>query len=65
MNTLRLLGTGLLKKERKRRSSNPSEEKKLNAKKNAQHFKRAVSVELFLREILGTRLLQREKNSNI
>ncbi|MBC7714632.1 MAG: hypothetical protein H7177_14900 [Rhizobacter sp.] len=57
MNTLKLLGPGLLKKEKKVNSNT----KIFRTKKNAQRLKRAASVELFLREILGTRLIQMEK----
>ena len=61
MNTLTLLGTGLLKKDKKIKGQMSSEEKLSRAKENARRLKRSASVELFLREILGTHLIQIEK----
>lgn len=57
MIALKLLGTGLLKKEKKQKTFL----KVSKGEKNAQRAKRAASVESFLREILGTRLIQIEK----
>ena len=57
MNALSLLGTGLLKKDKKTKA----EMKLSKAEKNLRRAKRAASVEIFLREILGTHLIQIEK----
>ena len=57
MNMLKLLGTGLIKKEKKKKS----EVKHSGEKKCTRRTKRAASVEMFLREILGTHLIQIEK----
>lgn len=57
MNALTLLGTGLLKKEKKVKAGI----KLSRTEKNARRAKRAASVEMFLREILGTHLIQIEK----
>jgi hypothetical protein len=57
MNALTLLGTGLIKKEKK-----PKVGVKLTkSQKCAREIKRAASVETFLREVLGTHLIQMEK----
>lgn len=57
MNALTLLGTGLIKKEKKQKVS----AKLSKTQKSTREVKRAASVENFLREILGTRLIQMEK----
>lgn len=57
MNTIAgMLGNGLLKKEKKTKT-----ESRTKSDKNSRRTKRDVSVEMFLREILGTRLIQIEK----
>ncbi len=57
MNTIAfMLGNGLLKKEKK-----SSEQVKTKVEKTPRRSKKDVSVEAFLREILGTHLIQLEK----
>ena len=54
MNSLKfMLGTGLLKKEKK--------PKELMKTKSQKEVRRSKAVEIFLREILGTHLIQIEK----
>lgn len=54
MNALKLLGTGLLKKEKKSKKISVTETK-------LQQIRKRHSVHMFLREILGTGLIKREK----
>ncbi|AUN99156.1 hypothetical protein DOM21_05200 [Bacteriovorax stolpii] len=57
MNTIAvMLGTGLIKKEKKMKISTKSKRER-----TSRRSRRDVSVEMFLREILGTRLIQLEK----
>lgn len=57
MNTIAvMLGTGLIKKEKKIKIST-----KNKSERTSRRSRRDVSVEMFLREILGTRLIQLEK----
>lgn len=57
MNTIvGMLGNGLLKKEKKMKASS-----KTRTEKNPRRSRKDLSVELFLREILGTHLIQLEK----
>lgn len=57
MNTIAvMLGTGLIKKGRKIKTST-----KNKSEKTSRRSRRDVSVEMFLREILGTSLIQLEK----
>lgn len=57
MNPLTLLGTGLIKNEKKQKVN----VKLTKSQKVARDVKRATSVEIFLREVLGTHLIQIEK----
>ncbi len=57
MHPLRLLGTGLLKKEK----YSKTDKVKSVREKSMRSAKKAASVEIFLREILGTRLIQIDK----
>lgn len=57
MNTIAvMLGTGLLKKEKKVKTDT-----RTKSEKTTRRSRRDMSVEMFLREILGTRLIQLEK----
>ena len=57
MNTIAvMLGTGLLKKEKKVKTDTRTKSEKTTCRS-----RRDMSVEMFLREILGTRLIQLEK----
>ena len=57
MNTIAvMLGTGLLKKEKKVKTDTSTK-----SEKTTRRSRRDMSVEMFLREILGTRLIQLEK----
>ena len=57
MNPLTLLGRGLIKNEKKQKVN----VKLTKSQKVARDVKRATSVEIFLREVLGTHLIQIEK----
>lgn len=59
-NLASMLGTGLLRKEQKIKSM----VKNSKNRKRPRRSKRDESVEIFLREILGTGLVQLEKNFN-
>lgn len=50
-----MLGNGLIKKEKKNTGS-----KTEKAEKNARRLRKKVSVEIFLREILGTHLIEKK-----
>lgn len=50
-----MLGNGLIKKEKKNTGS-----KTERAEKNARRLRKKVSVEIFLREILGTHLIEKK-----
>ncbi len=54
MNPIRMLGTGLLKVENVSKTSKA----KTLKENNSRRAKKAASVEVFLREILGTHLIQ-------
>jgi hypothetical protein len=62
MKTFNLLGTGLLKEEKKINGLFKYSDKELKEK---LRVRRSRKIEIFLREILGTRLIQKEKVSRV